>query len=273
MWRFALASARARALCERALHCAALPVAHAAQVGEALAAEDILVHDFRPDVDGSCTWLDDLALAGSGPFVIAMLELPASPVLHALLQPQRRFHCGEIALLPECTPVALSQTFIAAARDADQRDMTAALASVWTVDPVLIHAARTALQMVRGSARLGPETSLWPSEAQLLQAARISRGTFVRHAHKAGFRPALRFLQAFRVLAVARSLHASRSTIDQIAARYGYASSATLRRHFRALTGLSPQQGRHLAPPELARLMHRRLAAEPSIVRTPMPRE
>jgi hypothetical protein len=210
MWYVTLTASRSLALCERAVHCAALPALRAAQVGAPIASTDILVHDFRPDVDASCAWLDALACSGSTPFVIALLDAPASPALHALLRPQRRFRCGDVALLAECTPLRLAQTFIAAAAHVRQRNAVGVFESVWSLDPILTMAAQTALQLAHGPGRHPADTATWPSEAQLLQVARIGRGTFVRHAHKAGFRPALRFLQVFRLLSVAQSLYTGR---------------------------------------------------------------
>lgn len=261
MWHVALSSPRTYALCERAMQHGTLPSSRTIRVGDRVTVRDVLVHDFRPDAATSCAWLDALALDGDAPAVIALLEAPASPVLHDLLQPERRFHCTEIVLTAECTADSLASMFRSVSAQGRQQEITAVLQSTWTLDPVLLLAARTALALMRRHDDARTVAPAWPSETQVLRAANIGRGRFARHAHRAGFQPALRFLQAFRVLAVAHALHARRGTIEAVATGFGYTSTATLRRHFRALTGLPPHEGRHLAVPELAQLMRRRLTA------------
>lgn len=268
MWHVALSSLRTRSLCERAMHCAALPPPRGAAVGDVLTRHDALVHDFHGDLQRSCTWLDTLAASGQAPVIVALLETPASPVLHALLQPQRRFRCADILLANECTPLSLASPLLEASSQIGEQEVTAVLRAVWSDDAVLLSMARTALQLANRHARQTPEdgtlpalpqlTANWPAEAQLLKATRVGRGRFVRHARKAGFVPALRFLQVCRVLAVAHALQAGRRTIEGAAQQFGYSSAATLRRHFRTLAGMPPQEGRHLSLTELAEIMRRR---------------
>lgn len=266
MWHISLTSPKVRALCDRAGECGAFARPRSVDVGASLNATDVLVHDFLPDARTSCAWLDKLAIAGQTPVVIALLDVPASPVLHILSQSDRQFVCADIALVAESTPATLAKSILDAASFADQHGVAKVLSTVWTDDPVLLTIARAALHMNRG----GDESRLtrvhvWPNESQLLPIARISRGAFVRHAHRAGFRPALRFLHVVRVLAVSQALHTGRGTIDRIAGRFGYSSTGTLRRHFRALTGFSPREARLTSLPELANTIHRRLAARPML--------
>jgi AraC-like DNA-binding protein len=263
MWYFALSSPRTRMLCERAMHCAALPSARCAEVGDVLTASDILLHDFREHFGASCDWLDALTESGRGPLVVAVLESPASPVLHALLQPERRFHCADIVLAAESTPLSLATALVEVSAHRGEQDVTAVLRSVWCDDAVLMAIARTAIRLTRRSLSDAPATqamATWPTESQLLRIARVGRGTFVRHAHKAGFRPALRFLQVCRVLSVAHGLHLFRGSIEVSARRFGYPSTATLRRHFRTLTGMPPHEARHLSLRELGEVMRQRFA-------------
>lgn len=271
MWYFALSSPRTRMLCERAMHCAALPPARCADVGDTLTAGDTLLHDFREHVAVSCDWLDALTESGQGPVVVAVLETPASPVLHALLQPERRFRCADIVLAAESTPLSLAGALIGVSAHHGEQDVAAVLRSVWGDDAVLMAIARTAIRLTRRSLTDAPAQQVmatWPTESQLLRIARVGRGTFVRHAHKAGFRPALRFLQVCRVLSVAHGLLVSRRSIEASARSFGYPSTATLRRHFRTLTGMPPHEARHRSLRELGEIMRERFVtkSEPSRV-------
>ena len=171
-----------------------------------------------------------------------------------------RFACADIVLVAESTPASLAVVFADVLHRTDAEVVTQLLSSAWTIDPLLASVARHALRMndtSPGSAEVRRRThhGNWPTEAQLLAATGIPRGTFVRHAEQAGFRPALRFLHAVRVLGVATVLRADHVTIERAAARYGYSSTGTLRRHFRELTGLSPGSARMLLPHELVRQM------------------
>ncbi len=260
MFCIAVTSAAVRGLCVSAARRCASGTPIFVQPGDALPDAAVLVHDFLPDAMRSCVWLNTVAGTARALQVIAVLDSPASPALHALAPHSLRFVCADIVLAAESTSASLADVFADVLHRTDAEVVTQLLSLAWTIDPLLASVARHALTM--NDASLGvPDVRRrtyhgnWPTEAQLLAATGIPRGTFVRHAERAGFRPALRFLHVVRVLGVATVLRADRVTIEHAAARYGYSSTGTLRRHFRELTGLSPGSARMLLPHELVQQM------------------
>jgi AraC-like DNA-binding protein len=215
----------------------------------------LLVHDFAPDPPASMRWLDAAAAALPALRVLALLGAPAGAALQLLVGHPHRFSCVDVVLARESSARALGERLVGAARGAQQAAAVRALASGWPLDPCLAMLADRAFAMAgaaRGD-RVGGAAG-WPTVDALLREAAVSRGTFVRHAARAGFRPPLRFLQVLRVLGVAGAVHAG-ETAAAAAVRFGYGSADTLRHHFARLTGLTPRDARHVAPDELVARM------------------
>lgn len=253
---FALTSPAVRRLCESAARRSVGAAPIEVQVGAALPAAVVLLHDFLPDAARSCSWLSAGAVDGLSTVVIAILDTPASAALHAISQHAEQFACADIALASEANAASIATVIDEVLQRTDCARVTQLLSSAWSIDPLLTTLARQALTIngagIPITTRQPSETlGTWPTEAQLLALTGVTRATFVRHAHRAGFTPALRFLHVLRVLAVASALRAGRATIECVAARYGYTSTGTLRRHFHEITGLVPSSARHLSMPEL----------------------
>ena len=225
------------------------------QVGASLADTVVLFHDFLPDAVRSCNWLNARALQGPMTTVVAVLDTPASAALHAISQNADQFACADIVLAAESSAASLANVIDDVLRRTDRDRVTHLLSSAWTIDPLLTTIARQALTInaagIPTSSLHAGSLGTWPTEAQLLALTGVTRATFTRHAERAGFTPALRFLHVLRVLAVACALRTGRATIECVAARYGYASTGTLRRHFHEIAGLVPSSARHLTLTEL----------------------
>ncbi|GLC23652.1 helix-turn-helix domain-containing protein [Roseisolibacter agri] len=203
----------------------------------------LLVHDFAPDAEASARWLDAVGGAWPALTVLALLGSPAGAALHQLVGHPRRFACADVVLGREITAPALGDRLAEATRALGQAATVRALATGWPLDALLLGLARHAFAMTGD----GPS---WPTLDALLRTAGVSRGTFVRHAAAAGFRPPLRFLQLLRVLGVAAAVRGG-ETAASAAARFGYGSADTLRRHFAGLTGLTPRDARHVDADDL----------------------
>ena len=79
---------------------------------------------------------------------------------------------------------------------------------------------------------------------RLAAMARMSRRTFDRRfREKYGSSP-LQWLLHQRILRAQRLLETTDLTIDEVARRSGFATGTTLRPHFRAVVGVSPQSYR-----------------------------
>jgi AraC-like DNA-binding protein len=218
----------------------ALPVAlRGAAAGDA----PLLVHDFAPDVDASMRWLDALGDGAPPPRVLALLGAPADAAVHRLVSRPHRFACVGVALGHELTRRQLAERLEEARATARHGALAGALTAGWPLDALLQALARDAFALGDGARR-------WPSLTALLRASGVARRTFVRHAARAGFRPPLRFLQVVRVAGAAAAIRGGETTAAA-AVRFGYGSTDTLRRHFAALTGLTPRDARHLDATEL----------------------
>ncbi|MDF1505804.1 helix-turn-helix domain-containing protein, partial [Roseisolibacter sp. H3M3-2] len=182
-------------------------------------------------------WLAAAAAARASLPVLALLGAPAGPALHQLVARPRRFACVDVVLGRETPARALAGGLEEALRHAGDGGVLPALESRWPLDPLLAALARAAYAAADGGA--------WPTTEALLRAAGIGRGTFVRHAAAAGFRPPLRFVQLLRVLGAASAIRGG-ATAVAAAARFGYGSPDTLRQHFAAVAGLTPRDARHL---------------------------
>ena len=214
----------------------------------------LLVHDFAPDPPASTRWLDAAALALPTLGVLALLGAPAGPALRSLVGHPHRFTCVDVVLARETSARALAGRLVEAMRSAQQGAAVRALASGWPLDPCLTMLADRAFAMAGAAHMDRVDRGRWPTVGALLREAAVSRGTFVRHAARAGFRPPLRFLQVLRVLGVAGAVRAG-ETAAAAAVRFGYGSADTLRHHFARLTGLTPRDARHLAAAELVARM------------------
>lgn len=229
----------------------------------------LLVHDFAPDPEASAHWLDAVAGAWPALTVLALLGSPADAALHLLVGHPRRFHCADVVLAREITTRALGDRFAEAARTMRHGATVRALATGWPLDAPLLSLARHAFALADDAAHASPAShasqashashatngaAAWPTLDALLRAAGMSRGTFVRHATAAGFRPPLRFLQVLRVLGVAAAVRGG-ETAASAATRFGYGSADTLRHHFASLTGLTPRDARHIDAAELVARM------------------
>ena len=206
----------------------------------------LLVHDFAPDPDASVRWLDAIGGAWPALTVLALLGSPAGAALHLLVGHPRRFTCADVVLGREITAPALGDRLAEATRSLGHAAAVRALATGWPLDALLVGLARQAFALADDAPHArdaGAPT--WPTLDALLRTAGVSRGTFVRHAAAAGFRPPLRFLQVLRVLGVAAAVRGG-ETAASAAARFGYGSADTLRRHFAGLTGLTPRDARHV---------------------------
>jgi AraC-like DNA-binding protein len=205
----------------------------------------LLVHDFAPDPEASGRWLDETAAGWPTLGVLALLGAPAGAALHQLVGRPRRFACVDAVLARETTARALSDRLAEAAGVARHGALVRALAAGWPLDALLTALAQRAFAMTGAPHADGGDGGPWPTLETLLRTAGVSRGTFVRHAARAGFSPPLRFLQVLRVLGVAAAVRGG-DTAATAAARFGYGSRDTLRHHFAALTGLTPRDARHL---------------------------
>ena len=80
---------------------------------------------------------------------------------------------------------------------------------------------------------------------QLATRARMSERTFARRfVQETGTTP-LRWLTGQRILLAQELLEETTETVDVIADRAGFGNAATLRHHFRAWRGTTPQAYRH----------------------------
>ncbi|MGZ8411559.1 MAG: helix-turn-helix domain-containing protein [Gemmatirosa sp.] len=220
----------------------------------------LLVHDFAPDVDASMRWLDTLVDLAPELRVLALLGAPADSAVHQLVSRAHRFACVDVALGHELTRRQLAERLDEARQGARQAVVSRALTAGWPLDALLQSLAQHAYAMADGAP--------WPSLTTLLQASGVARRTFVRHAARAGFRPPLRFLQVVRVAGVAAAIRRGETTAAA-AARFGYGSTDTLRRHFAAVTGLTPRDARHLEPAAL--IVRMRDGARHAGPRSPVP--
>lgn len=215
----------------------------------------LLVHDFAPDPEASAHWLDAAAGAWPALTVLALLGSPADAALHLLVGHPRRFHCADVVLAREITTRALGDRLAEAARTMRHGATVHALATGWPLDAPLRSLARHAFALADDAVHASDgAAAAWPTLNALLRAAGMSRGTFVRHATAAGFRPPLRFLQVLRVLGVAAAVRGG-ETAAAAATRFGYGSADTLRHHFASLTGLTPRDARHIDAAELVARM------------------
>ncbi len=268
MFMLSLSSVSLRAQCEHATKlCGAGPVrycaagtSHEQLTSLGFGNGDVLVHDFAPDAHASMAWLDTLTDVHAGFGAFALLGTPVTPVLHALAQQPHRFACVDIAVASELGHGALASAFGEATRRLDRDRVIRALLAAWPMDPMLTSMARSALAMQTGGSAADDGPAHWPTLDQLLTRTGIRRATFVRHAHRAGFHPALRFLHVLRVVAVADALRARRETIARASARFGYTSTWTLRRHFAEVLGMTPSASRYLAPDVLFERVQTRAA-------------
>jgi AraC-like DNA-binding protein len=217
----------------------------------------LLVHDFAPEVDASMRWLDALGDAAPALRVLALLGTPADAAVHRLVSRPHRFACVDVALGHELTRRQLAERLDEARQAARHGAVVRALTAGWPLDALLQALAGQAYALADGAPGRGDGPAVtWPSLTTLLQASGVARRTFVRHAARAGFRPPLRFLQVVRVAGAAAAIRGGETTAAA-AARFGYGSTDTLRRHFGALTGLTPRDARHLDGRELVARMRR----------------
>jgi AraC-like DNA-binding protein len=211
----------------------------------------LLVHDFAPDVDASMRWLDALGDLAPALRVLALLGAPADAAVHQLVSHPHRFVCVDVAMGHELTRRQLAERLDEARHAARQSAVSRALTAGWPLDPLLQELARRSYTLADAAHARGDGHSVaWPSLTTLLRTSGVARRTFVRHAARAGFHPPLRFLQVVRVAGVAAAIRRGETTAAA-AARFGYGSTDTLRRHFAALTGLTPRDARHLDTTEL----------------------
>jgi transcriptional regulator GlxA family with amidase domain len=85
---------------------------------------------------------------------------------------------------------------------------------------------------------------------QLADRARMSERTFARRfVQETGTTP-LRWLTGQRILLAQELLEETTETVDVIADRAGFGNAATLRHHFRAWRGTTPQAYRHAFRPD-----------------------
>ena len=123
---------------------------------------------------------------------------------------------------------------------------TAARPSTWTGRspcPPATRWARSSAGCSVTSASRSPSAS-WPTRA------RMSERTFARRfVQETGTTP-LRWLTGQRILLAQELLEETTETVDVIADRAGFGNAATLRHHFRAWRGTTPQAYRHAFCPD-----------------------
>lgn len=224
--------------------CAVEPRALLEHLRHRSAESPVVVHDFRPAPNPSIDWLDDIAVQLGGLTVFALLEVPATPALHALARARHSFTLCGMAIAREETAASLAVHLRDAHSLAFSRELLSVVRSTWRLDPVL------SLLAERYLSRPHPPATL----EGLLRGSGIGRKRFARRARAAGFVPPLRFLHGLRVLH-AESLLQRGLTIDEAARRLGYGSSDTLRFHFRENAGLTASTARTLSMNEIAERM------------------
>ena len=191
----------------------------------------VIVHDFAPDPLSAVSWLQETTRTQRGLTVFGLLDSPATATLHALARARAQLPMSGMAIAAEESVQELAHRL----QDAMTYTPRAALASVvterLTLDPVLKRIAEHALT----------QTVRYTTLGHLLREIGLTRKIFVRHAQRAGFDPPLRFFHALRVLegcALITQGYSASST----AAKLGYASCGTMRRHFRELLGVPPSR-------------------------------
>jgi AraC-like DNA-binding protein len=204
----------------------------------------IVVHDFLPAPRESIDWLNYAASRHRTLAVFALLEVPATPTLHALARASHRFTLCGMARVREQDAASLAARFRDARSLVCGQELLALVRTAWRLDPVLARLAERYLSLPRPPATL----------EGLLRGSGVGRKRFVHCARAAGFVPPLRFLHGLRVLS-AESLLQRGLTVEEAARRLGYGSCDTMRTHFREAAGITAATARHLSLPDFVERM------------------